>query len=324
VEGECGREEILSRLWAVTCYFNPAGYRRKLENYHAFRRHLTIPLVTVEHAHTGRFDLGPGDADNLVQVQGGDVMWQKERLLNVALAGLPGDCEFVAWIDCDTLFERGDWPAAAIRELTLVPMCQLFRLVYHLKPDADIDPPSSEDSTLTNESIGYGYASGLAAGISGLPGIFRFKRGHAWGARREVLDRHGFYDRGIVGGGDLFMAHAVTGQTGELTAEGRMPPALAADYLDWAGRFAKDVPSLGFVDQNIFHLYHGDLGLRRYAERMQILLEHDYDPATDIAIGPGGCWRWNSDKPGMHKLLQDYFQARAEDGEQLSPAENQP
>src|SRR2546429_9079813 len=34
-------------LWAITCYFNPMGWRRRLANYHAFRRRLSLPLITV-------------------------------------------------------------------------------------------------------------------------------------------------------------------------------------------------------------------------------------------------------------------------------------
>jgi hypothetical protein len=54
-------------LWAITSYFNPAGYRTRLENYRRFRAHLTVPLVTVEASFDGRFELGPADADILVQ-----------------------------------------------------------------------------------------------------------------------------------------------------------------------------------------------------------------------------------------------------------------
>ncbi len=30
-------------LWAITCYFNPIGYRRKLANYRLFRHRLSVP-----------------------------------------------------------------------------------------------------------------------------------------------------------------------------------------------------------------------------------------------------------------------------------------
>ena len=85
-------------LWAITAYFNPAGFHNRLRNYRVFRENLGAPLVAVEFSHEGRFELCATDADILLQIAGGDVMWQKERLLNLALASLPSDCTHVAWI----------------------------------------------------------------------------------------------------------------------------------------------------------------------------------------------------------------------------------
>src|SRR5262249_19120239 len=90
-----------AQLWAVTCYFNPAGYRTKRENFRTFRRHLGLPLLAVEQGLGGRFELGPDDADVLVRVPGGDVLWQKERLLTIGIRALPRECELLAWVDCD-------------------------------------------------------------------------------------------------------------------------------------------------------------------------------------------------------------------------------
>jgi hypothetical protein len=66
-------------LWVVTSFFNPAGYRRKLANFRRFRERLGTPLVAVELGFGGRFSLDRRDADILVRVQDGDVLWQKER-----------------------------------------------------------------------------------------------------------------------------------------------------------------------------------------------------------------------------------------------------
>jgi hypothetical protein len=112
-------------LWAITSYFNPAGYRTRLENYRRFRAHLTVPLVTVEASFDGRFELGPADADILVQRHARDVLWQKERLLNVALGFLPAECDRVAWLDCDVVFAADDWPKRACAALTTHSLVQL-------------------------------------------------------------------------------------------------------------------------------------------------------------------------------------------------------
>ncbi|HEY2827606.1 MAG TPA: hypothetical protein VGJ04_08410, partial [Pirellulales bacterium] len=76
-------------FWAITTHFNPMRWRRRLDNFHVFRKHLKVPLVAVELGYDDRFELQPNDADILVQIPGIDVMWQKERLFNVALSHVP-------------------------------------------------------------------------------------------------------------------------------------------------------------------------------------------------------------------------------------------
>jgi hypothetical protein len=306
--------ESVSRLWAVTSYFNPAGYRRKLLNYKVFRQRLAAPLLAVELSHDALFELGPDDADVLVQVRGADVMWQKERLLNIAIGHLPDDCDYVAWLDCDVIFGRSDWPSAAIRALDRFSVCHLYRSVYHLVRDAA--SIGRETATLAHESFGYAVASGLATPVAsttdGVAGVFR--RGHAWCARRETVAAHGLYDRNVLGAGDKLLAHTVTGQTEEVIVWDGMGPGHADDYRRWAARFRRVATGLGYIEGDIFHLWHGDQKRRRYSERLRILSSCGYDPATDVALDVEGCWRWNSAKPEMHRMIREYFEQRDEDG----------
>ena len=119
-------------LWAITAYFNPARYRQRRHNYREFRRRLSAPLLTVELGYDGRFELGNRDADVLIRVEGWDVMWQKERLLNIGLRALPSECRYVAWLDCDVVFERSDWTEATCRTQDDCPVVHLFGEVYEL------------------------------------------------------------------------------------------------------------------------------------------------------------------------------------------------
>jgi hypothetical protein len=306
----------------VTSYFNPARYQRKLPNYRLFRSRLNVPLVAIELSHSGRFELDPGDADILVQLRGGDVMWQKERLLNIAISHLPDDCEYVAWLDCDLIFSRADWAPAAMRELGRVDVCQLYRVVYHLSRDAT--SISRETSILRQESLGYAFASGLEASAgSATNGVTnRFRRGHAWCARRELIATYGLYDRNVIGGGDSLFVHAVKGQAEEIIVRHGMTPGHAEDYRLWVARFCQAVSSIGYVEGDIFHLWHGNLERRRYRDRFQILSAWEYDPASDIAVDTDGSWRWNSPKPEMHRMVREYFAQRSEDGEDRESSSN--
>ena len=95
-------------LWAVTTFYNPAKFRVRNENFAKFVSALKIPLLVVEHAPSGCFEARAG-ATIHVPVTGGDVLWQKERLLNVALEHLPSSCTRVAWMDCDLLIRDSGW-----------------------------------------------------------------------------------------------------------------------------------------------------------------------------------------------------------------------
>lgn len=131
-------------LWAITSYFNPVGYRRRRENYRLFRERLAVPLATVELSFDGRFELGPGDAEALLQIHAGDVMWQKERLLNLALRLLPDTCDKIAWLDCDVVFTRDDWVTLATRALDEVFLLHLFQVRADLPRDRRLDALPAE------------------------------------------------------------------------------------------------------------------------------------------------------------------------------------
>ena len=75
----------------------------------AFRSNLGVPLVTIELSFDGAFELEKGDAEILIQISGGAVVWQKERLLNLALKAVPSEVVKIAWLDCDLIIERPDW-----------------------------------------------------------------------------------------------------------------------------------------------------------------------------------------------------------------------
>src|SRR5215471_14570554 len=100
-------------MWAMTSYYNPVRYKRRLSNYRIFRENLGVPLITVELSFNGQFELTEEQADILIQISGGAVLWQKERLLNVALQAVPSSCNKVAWLDCDILFDTPNWIEAA-------------------------------------------------------------------------------------------------------------------------------------------------------------------------------------------------------------------
>ena len=105
--------ELSGSIWAITCFFNPHGHRNKSRHYRLFRQGLQcagVPLLTSELAFgDAPFELTARDADRLIQLPAEDVLWHKERLLNLSLDRLPDGCDKVAWIDCDVLLANPRW-----------------------------------------------------------------------------------------------------------------------------------------------------------------------------------------------------------------------
>lgn len=307
-------------LWAITSYFNPAGYARRLENYRTFRARLRVPLITVEASVNGRFALQSRDAEILVQRQAPDVMWQKERLLNIALGFLPPECQQVAWLDCDVVLARDDWVEAARAALESHSFVQLFSERCDLKRSATEDPSTSHSNVgVVIESIGNRIVAGRET-----PGDFfdpdapilrKVTAGLAWAARRSALDDHGLYDPCILGSGDRAMLCAAAGKFTYGEAALRMTARQSEHYRRWAASFfATTEGRISCIDGRIFHLPHGDLRQRRYGARLEGLRNFCFDPFTDVVVDRDGCWRWSSPKTEMHTYVRDYFESRNEDG----------
>ena len=308
-------------MWAITCYFNPVGYQRRLSNFRAFRQKLQVPLVAVELAYGPAFDLQPGDAEILIQLRGGDVLWQGERLLNVALRAVPQECQQVAWLDCDLLFENSDWPRAAGRLLENFALVQLFQQIAYLPVNASIDAPHLGHFEDVRTSYAFRFRdAGLlpdeaAARGARLPGAWLPVPGGGFAFRREVFEKRGFYDVHVVGGGDAAMLWAAFGQFESVVRRMQMKERQRDHYLCWGKSFFDAVRgSVSYVPGRVFHMWHGQQENRRYRQRHDYLGAHDFDPCRDIALDQSGCWRWNSDKPQMHDRVREYFLLRKEDG----------
>ena len=310
----------MSQLWAITSYFNPIGYGRRLQAYKIFHSALGVPLVTVELGHEGRFDLESENAEILIQVQGHDIMWQKECLLNVALDALPTDCESVAWLDCDILFENENWHKQLRLTLDSYPLVQLFRHVNYLGPDWKSGEIRSDAVERRRLSLADGVTPERSVveclthpSPNQRPGTYA--NGLAWAARREFIDEHKFFDACIIGGGDRAITCAAYGCFSHVIEWHGMNEKQKAYYLSWAAPFYKSCRGrVSALDGDIYHQWHGNASNRGLDSRHAGLRKFQFDPYRDIAMDSSGCWRWNSEKPEMHAYVEAYFASRREDG----------
>lgn len=302
-------------LWVVTTYFNPAGYRSRRENYRRFRAALgAVPCLTVECALGDRpFELPP--SPDLLQLRARDVLWHKERLINLAITKLPRACHFVAWIDADVLFQRPDWPDIAQQHLQRQLAVQLFSEVVQLpspkSPSAEAVRTRGFVATITDQP------SALSVGRFDAHG----HTGYAWATHRSVLEAVGLYDACIVGSADHVMAHALLGHpTAEcVTRLLGTESAHLRHVARWSARLhsvaqSLGVSGLGVVQGALCHLWHGAQIDRRYFERNQRLRQLGFDPARDLVDRPGEPYRLSSPDGPIAHFLREYFAQRNEDG----------
>jgi hypothetical protein len=322
--------------FAVVCaYFNPLGLRSRRENFRRFHAGLAqadVPLLVVELAF-GDAAHQLDEASDALRVRSRDVLWHKERLLNLGIAELlRRGYRKIAWLDADIAFDEPEhWPWFVAAELERSTLCQVFEHARALQTNGSSVPGISAVSYLGR--VGEA-ALQLASGPTtrhplGLPlGL----SGYGWAARAELLREALLYDSAVIGGGDKMIFLAAAKRNGdhwrntlEATVRapfqrcqycGTLPRSLVFEehYKAWAQSWNHAIHgrlSCAPVDLRTF--FHGDWNRRSYLVRREILLRHAFDPAADVAPNGDGCWEWSSDKPELHREVRDYFAGRAED-----------
>ncbi len=294
-------------LAVVSSYFNLSRSRYRRANYLAFRAALDaigVASLTVEWSVDGTgFEL-PED-NSILRVQGGNMIWQTERLLNHAIQNLPAAYDMVAWLDADVLFEQEDWPERVEKSLQQAPLVQMFSLARMMPERKELQVP-------VMEVPGSIYCQQHQ--VKGPDGTDRLGHcGYAWAARREIIQPVGLYDAVPVGGGDKNKLFALLNQFNQQQMLERQNEAMRKHYCDWALRLRKACNErCGYVDLSLRHLWHGSLESRQYRPRHAIPLRHDFDPSVDMSISPSGVWQWNCDKPDLHAEVAAYLSSFGE------------
>ncbi len=241
---------------------------------------------------------------------------QLESLLNLAIEALPEDCDKVAWLDCDYLFDSPNWWTKTADLLEQYAVIQPFGYVLRLD--------NGELPATCPRELRMGFGNGHSLqGIAlahqrmgpmclrrhpntyGLPGM-------AWAGRRSLLLKHRLYYQSIVGSGDIIFAQAALGLVGSHSVA--YPRCMQQHIRQWQQAFAAEVQqSVSFTPGVAMHLYHGDMAQRGYVSRHEGLVQSEFDPTKDVTLDKYGVLTWASDKPKLHQFLRDYFDSRAED-----------
>lgn len=284
-------------LIAITSYYNPCDYFNRFYNYWEFALSLArhgIKLVTAEVVHSGKQQI-----PNSMPLYTADVMWHKERSLNLAASTLPESCRYVAWVDCDIVWQRS-WYHRAMELLQSKPIVQLFEKIVFL--DAKCEK--------SDELPRYGFAKAYKECRPWYPSS-NHPPGGAWAANRILFDRlGGLYDRLVSGGADCFCAGAFIDAGMHNPVLAHSNKKIVADYATYArdvGAFSRG--DIGYTEDTIYHLYHGERKNKQYKERMDYMLE--FDPHESIKVSKSGLYEWADNDRSEN--FRKYFRNRRED-----------
>lgn len=291
---------MVSDMMAITSYYNACGYRTKKKNYDIFKDNLRgIKLAVIECAFEDEdYELPDDAADIVLRVRSNSRIWQKERLLNIAIEQLPGQYTKYCSVDCDVIFDDPDWAEKTSRELDSYAVVQPFSEFIRL------DREGNEGEHFND--VGISFAKDY---IDSPEGSKLFGHvGYAWAYRRDIVPQ--LYDKMIIGGGDNVMSNIFINR--KSWTRHRSTKRHQEDIDRWTEKVYPKVQSqMSYVQGTIRHLWHGERCNRQFSDRQQVLVDLNFDPQTDLKYNEHNCWE-TTDK--LDQAISQYLFSRKEDG----------
>lgn len=294
-----------SSLATCAAFFNPGRYRKLESNYRRFRdgldRQNVNPWIVEVAFGNDAFVLPAGEV--ALQLRSNSVLWQKEAALNAVIRSLPAKYDKVAWIDADLIFEEDDWSHRVSTALDEFSLVQCFSEASLLDKEETMTFPARSSFARAQQEM-HPYRSNFGFSHPGL----------AWAARRDWLMRGGLFESHVTGGSDALMAIAWL-QIWDHPHLGRLNESLRQALRRWILNFGDDAAhDLGFANGRIRHLWHGEEQDRRYAERLDYLINHRFAPENDLTRNTSGLLEWVAPESALSRQVEDYFRLRRDDG----------
>lgn len=304
-------------LHVVAVYSNPLRWESRRDLHAAFEQHMVdsgVELTTVECAFGERaFEFEGNPQINRVQVRAKTLLWTKENLINIGISRLPAGWKYVAWVDADVFFRKPGWAAEAVQALQQYDVIQPWSDAYDLGPkDEHLQAHKSFCRQFWNKQpvVPVGKAWWKTDG-----GPYDYAHsGYAWAATRQAIEwLGGLFELGAMGSGDHHMALAFVGRV-EKSVPGRVTDAYWKHLSQWQARALHHVNyNLGFTWGTLEHRWHGRKAERKYVDRWQMILEHKFDPDSDLKRNSYGVLELAGNKPLLTRDLDHYFRQRNED-----------
>ena len=306
----CNNEPIEDKLNVIIVISNPCQFGTRYLLAREFVRRIeleepNVQLYIVELAYNDQqfYVTNKGNKNHLQIRTSTAPLWHKENMINLGVKYLlPKKWKAFAWIDADVEFENATW---ALDTLKVLNGCKdVVQIFSHC-----VDMDKEKLTMRVFNSFGYQYAKKNR--YSG-QGENYWHPGYAYACTRKAYEKmNGLFEVAILGSGDNIMALSFINNglkaVNDLSTDG---------YKQTISEFQSRCANLriGYVPGVIRHYFHGSKKNRKYTERWEILIKHNFDPLEHITTDEKGLLIPSRSCP--QELLDDimnYFKERNED-----------
>ncbi len=311
----CGGHEP---LYVITSVFNSVRYKSRWKLFCDFERMVEASgaqLWVVEVAFADReFAVTQADNPQHLQLRTNSELWHKESALQLLIQRLPPIAKYIAWVDADVSFARGDWANEIVHALQHYDVVQPWTEAVDMSPKYEMLDTFKSFAWCLKHDEGHTPPADAYSGAGGKrKNKYSWHPGFACAWRRDALDAvGGLMDWSVLGNADSLMWHAL--------ADMDMPSVIAMGtdahrlYEEWRARARDTIKgNVGYIDGLLLHYWHGKKRDRRYRTRTQILIDAKFNVLTDIYRDSQGLWQMNRHNTKLRDGIRDYMRTRNED-----------
>jgi hypothetical protein len=265
-------------------------------------KHIQLYCVELAFGDEKFYITDPTNSQHLQLRTSSAPLWHKENMINIGVRTLlPKGWRAMAWIDADVEFENASWALDALKLLNGYK--DVIQLFSHA-----VDMDKQENTMRVFTAFGYQYEKQRQYTSQGAD---FWHPGYAWACTHKAYDRMGgIFDKSILGSGDHNMALSFI-KRGIKSINNDCHDNYKRLVMEFEGRCRG--MRLGYCPGVLRHYYHGSKQNRKYSERWQILVKHQYDPLLHVKYNSYGLLVPRHECP--KELLDDIFQYFAERNE---------
>jgi hypothetical protein len=297
-------------LYLILPYFNFIGYRSGYNNLYSFlttsKKYTNTRIILVEATtNTAQLPNLSNQVLKHVKVRADNILWIKENLINIGFKHLPDDWKYAGWIDRDIEFKNLNWANICINKLKQYELIQPWKECIFLDEhkQAKVEKYFNKSSAVNKRILSQCY---VLSPDKTEDNYFEHA-GHVWCCTKKFYNKIGLLcDKAIMGGGDGLLVAGINQR--RTHPHYRYLGSVLKEYCDKL-RGTK----LGYIDETIYHHYHGSIENRKYVSRYDELYKLNYNPTKHLSYNEDDVLKFTEEGRILEEPIRQYLLSRSED-----------